>query len=179
MLFDFQSGSHPVDGLGNVGLGKPVDGFVDFNLRPRESREFSGINQKWESGHFLEESFQVESSLVDELESLGSQNLLRGKLGNGDTRPTLLDLLPKCKEIIISSFALPCSLIVGTSAFVHNVTSSVHRVSAGEFLLINCLNKIICLLEHLFIDFLFSLGLFCVDLTLLLFFDLAFHIITL
>jgi hypothetical protein len=44
------------------------------------------------------------------------------------------------------------------------VTTSIHGISTSEFLLINSLNEVICLLENGFIDFFFGLGCFGVDL---------------
>ena len=114
--------------------------------------EFLRVEYEAKRRHFLEESLQVEPSLVNELGLFVTHDLFGGQVGDRDAGPSSQQFLVEFEELTVSSLALPGSVLIDTLAAVADVATPGLRVEAEEFSLMALLNKVVSLVESFSVD---------------------------
>ena len=130
VFLDVEQSSILLNDVQSAGLWDCSEELFDVTGGSGENLELLGIEHVVKSCHFLEESLEVESSLVDELDVFAANSLLWRQQRNWDTWPSLDELLVKLKEVAVSALTLPNALLVRSFALVENVTTLVLGMSA-------------------------------------------------
>ena len=155
MVLDLERLAETIDNLGAHGLRQSIKLLANVTLRSREALELLRVDEVREARQLLHEALQVEATLVDELDILVADGFLGRQLRERNTRPARLQFFAQLVELVVAAITFPLALIVHTLALVHNMAAAVLRVRAREALLIDSLDEIVLLVEHIGINVFF------------------------